>query len=169
MSWETDTMYAAIVPLYASDRDRIRDHLLRLSPEDRSLRFAAGVVTDDSVCRYVDAIDLERDLVMGLVSKRGFVVGLVHGAVFDHRGRRHVEAAFSVDAAWRGVGFGTRLMEALLLHAAALGDAVVLGQCAVRNRPMRRVFERAGMAMTRSDDEWCARREWGAPCAASAA
>lgn len=162
-------MYATIVSLVAGDRDRVRDHLLRLAGEDRSLRFAAGVVTDDSVCRYVDAIDFERDLVMGLVSKRGLVIGLVHGAVFDHRGRRHVDAAFSVDAAWRGVGFGTRLMESLLLQASALGQAVVLGQCAVRNRPMRRLFERAGMAMTRSDDEWCARRELGAAPAAGVA
>lgn len=151
-------MYAAIVALHAADRARIEAHLLRLSPEDRSLRFAAGLVTDDTVRRYAASIDFGRDLVMGLVSKRGLVIGLVHGCVFDLHGQRHVEAAFSVDAEWRGHGLGRRLMEALLLRTAAEGGAEVVGQCAVRNLPMRRIFERAGMQLVREDDELDARR-----------
>ncbi len=151
-------MYAAIVALQPADRARIEAHLLRLAPEDRSLRFAAGLVTDETVRRYAASIDFGRDLVMGLVSKRGLVIGFVHGCVFDLRGQRHVEAAFSVDAEWRGHGFGRRLMEALLLRAAAEGGAVVVGQCAARNLPMRRIFERAEMTLTREDDELDARR-----------
>lgn len=151
-------MYAAIVALLPADRARIEAHLLRLSPEDRSLRFAAGLVTDETVRRYATSIDFGGDLVMGLVSKRGFVIGLVHGCVFEHGGRLHVEAAFSVDAEWRGRGLGRRLMEALLTGTAALGGAVLVGQCAVRNLPMRRIFERAEMTLTRDDDELDARR-----------
>lgn len=162
-------MYAAIVALQAAERNRIRAHLLRLSPEDRSLRFAAGLVTDDTICRYVDSIAFERDIVMGLVSKRGLVIGFVHGCVFDARGCRHVETAFSVDAAWRGHGFGSRLMDAVLVRAGAGGAATLVGQCAVRNLPMRRIFERAAMSLTREDDELCARRVMGgAPVAAAA-
>lgn len=152
-------MYAAIVALSASDLERIEAHLLRLSVEDRSLRFAAGVVTDDTVRRYAASIDFDRDCVMGLVSKRGHVIGLAHGAVFDAHGHRHIEAAFSVDADWRGRGFGARLMDALLAHTASDGGVVVIGHCAVRNRAMRRIFERADMALTREDDEMTARRE----------
>ncbi len=152
-------MYAAIVALQPADRARIEAHLLRLSAEDRSLRFAAGLVTDETVRRYAASINFGRDLVMGLVSKRGLVIGLVHGCVFDLRGQRHVEAAFSVDAEWRGHGLGRRLMEALLLRTAAEGGARVVGQCAVRNLPMRRIFERAQMTLTRDDDELDARRE----------
>lgn len=151
-------MYAAIVALPPADRARIEAHLLRLSPEDRSLRFAAGLVTDETVRRYAASIDFERDIVMGLVSKRGLVIGLVHGCVFEHGGRRHVEAAFSVDAEWRQRGLGARLMDALLARTAALGGAQLLGQCAVRNLPMRRIFERAEMTLTRDDDELDARR-----------
>ncbi len=150
-------MFAAIVALQPADRARIEAHLLRLSAEDRSLRFAAGLVTDETVRRYAASIDFGRDLVMGLVSKRGLVIGFVHGCVFDLRGRRHVEAAFSVDAEWRGRGLGRRLMEALLLRAAAEGGAVVVGQCAARNLPMRRIFECAQMTLTREEDEFDAR------------
>lgn len=152
-------MYAAIVALQPADRARIEAHLLRLSAEDRSLRFAAGVVTDDTIRRYVAAMPFDRDLVMGLVSKRGQVIGLVHGCVFDLRGQRHVEAAFSVDAEWRGHGFGTRLMQALVVRTEAEGGATLVATCAARNRPMRRIFEHAEMAMEREDDEVSARRD----------
>jgi GNAT superfamily N-acetyltransferase len=152
-------MYAAIVALQPADRARLEAHLLRLSPEDRSLRFAAGLVTDDTVRRYVAAIDFQRDLVLGLVSKRGWVIGCVHGCVFVAHGQRHVETAFSVDAQWRGHGFGTRLMEAIVARAAAEGGATLVGTCAVRNLAMRRVFERGEMALQREDDEMSARRQ----------
>ncbi len=152
-------MYAAITALTAADRARVEAHLLRLSPADRSLRFAAGLVTDETVRRYVDGIRFETDHVLGLVSKRGVVIGLAHGCVFDAGGQRHVEAAFSVDAEWRGHGFGSRLMEALLLRARAAGGATVVGSCAARNLPMRRVFERAQMALSRDEDEFFARRQ----------
>ncbi len=152
-------MYAAITALTAADRARTEAHLLRLSPADRSLRFAAGLVTDHTVRRYADRLRFEHDLVLGLVSKLGLVIGMAHGCVFDVRGQRHVEAAFSVDAAWRSHGHGARLMEALLLRTRASGGGIVVGSCAARNLPMRRVFERAQMALSREEDGFAARRE----------
>lgn len=162
-------MQAAIVTLTARDRVRVQDHLLRLAPEDRSLRFAAGLVTDDTVRRYAAAIAFERDLVVGLIDAVGAVIGLAHGCVFDVRGRRHVEAAFSVDAGWRGRGFGVRLMQALTTQVQAAGGAVLVGSCAARNLPMRRLFERAGLALERVDDELNAYGLIGAAAAAAAA
>ena len=152
-------MNAAIVTLQGLDRTRIEAHLLRLAPADRSLRFAAGVMTDETIRRYVAAIPFERDLVIGLVSKLGRVIGLAHGCVFEAHGRRHVEAAFSVDAEWRGRGLGKRLMESLMRRTEAEGGAVLVGSCAPRNLPMRRIFEHAEMALTREEDELNARRE----------
>jgi RimJ/RimL family protein N-acetyltransferase len=130
--------------------------LLRLSAEDRSLRFAAGLVTDESIRRYVAAIPFERDLVLGLVSQRGSVFGLVHGCVFTAGGRSHVEAAFSIDAAWRGHGLATSLMHALTARVAVRADAAgatIVGSCAARNLPMRAVFSHAGMTLRREEDE----------------
>ncbi len=152
-------MFTAITLLSDEDRGRIAAHLLRLSPEDRSLRFNAGFVTDAYIEQLVQRLDFGRDIFMGLVSKRGLLVGLVHGAVYSAGGRRHVEAAFSVDAEWRGRGYGARLMEAVLLRTGNAGGAVLVGTCAARNLPMRRIFERAEMALTREDDEMAARRD----------
>ena len=136
-----------------SDLTAVQDHLLRLSTEDRSLRFSAGVVKDDTVRAYVQRIRLGHDVVICLLDGDGTVVGLAHGCVYEVKGRLHVEAAFSVDAVWRGQGLGTRLMQAVQVQARAVGARRVLGMCAVRNLPMRRVFAGAGMHLVREDDE----------------
>jgi len=135
------------------DLAAVQDHLLRLSADDRSLRFAAGVVKDDTVCDYVQRIRLGHDVVICLLDGDGTAVGLAHGCVYEVQGSLHVEAAFSVDAAWRGQGWATRLMQAVQVQARAVGARRVLGLCAVRNLPMRRVFEGAGMQLVREDDE----------------
>lgn len=95
------------------DRARIEAHLLSLNADDRSLRFSAGVVTDDSIRACVARIRFGHDLVLGLVSQRGLLFSLAHGCVYDSRGQPHIEAAFSVDAAWRGAGLGKALMAGL--------------------------------------------------------
>jgi GNAT superfamily N-acetyltransferase len=152
-------MYRITADLQAGDTDRIAAHLLRLSPEDRSMRFSSGVVTDESIRRYVGRIRIGHDLVLGLVSQRGHLFGLAHGCVFEQSGQLHVEAAFSVDAAWRGVGLGKALMEALQQRASerASERVALVGMCAPRNWPMRRIFEGAGLALHREDDEMHAR------------
>jgi GNAT superfamily N-acetyltransferase len=148
-------MYRITVDLQAGDTDRIAAHLLRLAPEDRSLRFSAGVVTDEAIRAYVGRIRFGHDLVLGLVSKRGLVFGLAHGCVFHQRGQMHIDAAFSVDAAWRGVGLGKALMEAVQLRASerASERAALVGMCATRNWPMRRIFEGAGLTLRREENE----------------
>ena len=164
-------MIRSITPLLRRDAARIADHLTRLCADDRSLRFAAGLVTDETIRRYVGAIPFERDLVLGLVSQRGSVFGLVHGCVFTAGGRSHVEAAFSIDLEWRGHGLATALMQALTARVADRSDATgatIVGSCAARNLPMRAVFGHAGMTLRREDDEFYAHGLVGATLAAAA-
>lgn len=142
-----------------SDLSRIQDHLLRLSADDRSRRFSAGVVADDTIRAYVSRMRVGHDLVFCLLDREHSVVGLAHGCAYQARGSAHVEVAFSVDAAWRGRGWGTRLMQAVQEQARSAGVQHVLGLCSVRNLPMRRIFERADMQLTREEDEMHAHRE----------
>ncbi len=146
-------MTLTTITLTAHDRPRIEDHLLRLSPDDRSLRFAAGLVTDETVRSYASRIRFGHDIVLGLEGERGTLLGLAHGCVYEVRGALHVEAAFSVDEPWRGRRLASGLMDAVRTQAQAIGAACVVGMCAVRNLPMRRVFAGAGMTLTREDDE----------------
>jgi len=139
--------------LAAADAARIEQHLLRLSPADRSLRFAAGVVTDDTIRRYVAGLRFGTDAVLAMVDDGGDVVAFAHGCVYSVGKRSRVEVAFSVDAERRGKGLGTALMAEARRFAESIGAHSVLGMCLARNAPMRQIFANAGMSMTREDDE----------------
>ena len=143
----------SIVAMSAEDAARVGAHLLRLCPTDRSLRFAAGLVTDETIRRYVAGIRFGVDAVFGLIDAQGTVVGLAHGCVYSSSGRLHIEVAFSVDTDLRRRGCCTRLMRKVESFATERGAEALVGFCVSRNLPMRRIFERTGMTMSREDDE----------------
>ena len=135
------------------DAALIEEHLLRLAPTDRSLRFAAGVVTDETIRRYVAGIRFGTDAVLGIVDAGGELVAFAHGCVYTVGKRARVEVGFSVDADRRRNGFGSALMTEARRFAESIGAHSVVGMCVARNLPMRRIFETAGMTMTREEDE----------------
>jgi GNAT superfamily N-acetyltransferase len=146
-------MPLAIAALEAADAGRIEAHLLRLDAVDRSLRFAAGVVTDDAIRRYVAGIRFGTDAVLAVLDADGRVVAFAHGCVYSVGKRARVEVAFSVDADRRGKGIGSTLMAEARRFAESIGAHSVLGMCLARNAPMRHIFANAGMTMTREEDE----------------
>ena len=148
-----DATWAAIVALRAKDLAQVEAHLLRLAPQDRSLRFSAGLVTNETIHRYVADIRFDRDAVFGLIDAAGSIVGVAHGCMYSVAGHVHVETAFSIDAAWRNQGHGACLMRAVASFASSEGARKLVAICSARNRPMRRIFERAGMEITREEDE----------------
>jgi RimJ/RimL family protein N-acetyltransferase len=147
----------SIHALHAGDATRIAQHFARLSPDDRALRFNSPLIDDEQLRRYVGQMRFGEDVVLGLVDAQGGIVGIAHGCVFAARGERCIEAAFSIDAAYRGRGFGWALMQALQATAPRQRVSAIVGLCAARNQPMRRIFERAGMMLTREEDEFQAR------------
>ena len=146
-------MSLPIRTLNAADSARIEAHLLRLAPADRSLRFAAGLVTDETIRRYVAGIRFGTDAVLGMVDDGGDVVAFAHGCVYSVGKRSRVEVAFSVDAERRGKGLGSALMAEARRFAESIGAHSVLGMCLARNAAMRQIFANAGMTLTREDDE----------------
>jgi GNAT superfamily N-acetyltransferase len=146
-------MSLPIQMLEAADAGRIEDHLLRLAPADRSLRFAAGLVVDETIRRYVRGIRFGTDAVLGVFDASAELVAFAHGCVYKVGERARVEVAFSVDVEWRGRGLGTALMAQARSFAESIGADSVVGMCLARNGPMRRIFAAASMTMTREDDE----------------
>jgi RimJ/RimL family protein N-acetyltransferase len=146
-------MSLPIRALEAADAARIERHLLRLTPADRSLRFAGGVVTDDAIRRYVAGIRFGTDAVLAVLDDSGAVVALAHGCVYRVGQGAHVEVAFSVDLERRGKGLASDLMAAMRRFAESIGAESVVAMCLARNLPMRRILANAGMAMTREEDE----------------
>ncbi|MDE1950366.1 MAG: GNAT family N-acetyltransferase, partial [Burkholderiales bacterium] len=99
-------------------RPRILEHLLRLPPGDRYLRFG-HVASDSQIARYVDGIDFDADEVLAVFNRRLEVVAMAHLAFLGCEGRpaRSAEFGVSVDAGERGRGLGARLFELAVLHA----------------------------------------------------
>jgi GNAT superfamily N-acetyltransferase len=113
--------------LEPSDAGRIEGHLLRLTADDRSLRFAGGVVSDDAIHRYVAGIRFGTDALLAMLDDDGAVVALAHGCVYRVGASTHVEVAFSVDAPRRRAGMASALMAAMQGFARTIGADSVVG------------------------------------------
>ena len=127
------------------DYDDIKAFYDELSPDSRYLRFHGSANTAVAARAYADAGGVDRLALVG--SHGGRVVAAASYDVLREEGV--AEVAFTVAEDFRGRGAATRMLEQLAVVAAQRGirrfDAWVLS----RNRPMLRVFERAGFAIRR--------------------
>ncbi len=115
-----------------------RDHLLRLDPQARHCRFAAGV-SNQTIITYADKA-LGRDaLVHGF-----FVDGLLRGAAELRllADAASGEVAVTVEEDWRLTGVGTSLFRRLLLIARNRGIESLVMSCLPANRGMQRLAAR---------------------------
>jgi len=125
--------------LLPAERGKLRDHLLRLSAEDRSLRFA-GALSEAAVAGYCDRIDWWRGYVVGC-----FVAGVLRGVAelrfvsgpFSARG----EAAVSVETEWQDQGIGFELLRRALVIARNRSIRTISMICLLDNWRMRRIAE----------------------------
>ena len=116
------------------------EHLVRLDPEDRRLRF--GYAVDDVTIRaYVRGLDPRAHRLIVHLDDNGRVVGAVHLAPSGG----NVEFGVSVDSAWRGQGLGRQLFERAVLWARNRGLRKAHVYCLTDNRAMRHIARTAGM------------------------
>jgi GNAT superfamily N-acetyltransferase len=110
--------------LWPTETDKFRDHLLRLDPESRRMRFAHSV-SDGFIEEYASRMTAYGSLVYGHL-----VDGKVRGAAELRRlgdtWGEEAEAAFSVEKPYQDHGVGTDLMGRVLRAA--------------RNRSIRRLY-----------------------------
>jgi RimJ/RimL family protein N-acetyltransferase len=131
----------SIRKLWARDIPAFRDHLLRLDAATRRNRFgmAAG---DEFITRYAET-GFSLDAVIHGVFVEGRLVGV--GELRRIGGeRREAEAAFSVELAWQGRGFGSRLMESVILAARNRGIRKLYMNCLSSNAQMQRLARKHG-------------------------
>src|SRR5262245_61187053 len=108
---------AQIRKLLPTEGPLLAEHLIRLSAEDRRLRFGGMLLRDDSVRRYVDSIDWAHSWHVGY-----FVDGVLRAVVqlsvprpdgigpLPWRRPDAAEFAVSVEKPWQRQGVATRLM-----------------------------------------------------------
>jgi GNAT superfamily N-acetyltransferase len=148
----------------------LAEHLMRLSADDRRLRFGGMFLRDDAVRRYVDSIDWTHSWHVGYFDEapQGGVPegGVALRAVVQISVPRNggyagspwlrpgaAEFAVSVEKPWQRQGVATHL----------LGQAVVVARnrhvrdlymlCLPENEPMRRLARKVGIRLVFRDGE----------------
>lgn len=95
--------------LWPSEVKRVEEHLLRLTPEDRQMRFCGGV-SDSRIREYCAEINWTTTTLLGC-----FVGGELRGVacvvVLTEGFNFAAEIAFSVEAAYQNRGIGTMLVK----------------------------------------------------------
>ena len=122
--------------LASAERPLLCDHLLRLSPDDRALRFLSEV-SADHIDQYCSRVDEHYRIVIGY-----FVDSVLRGAgeiVFNIGSTwlGSCEIALSVETSSQNAGVGTELLRRLLVLARNRGVSKVRMLCMRSNRRMQ--------------------------------
>ena len=158
-------MNAYIVPrqLSATERPRVLEHFLSLSPEDRRLRFGTAK-SDSSIRDYVAGIDFDADGIFGIHADSLELAGVGHVARFPDA----AELGVSVLSSHRGRGLGSALFERAHLHASIRFLPVLYMHCLTENRVMMHIARKSGMRIVSESGEADAYLELPRPDASSA-
>jgi RimJ/RimL family protein N-acetyltransferase len=134
-------------------RERIKQHLLGLDPQDRYLRFGYAA-NDRQIRQYVDGLDFERDQVFGIFNRRLELIAMAHLAYpADFTVAGYAEFGVSVAKHARGRGFGARLFERAAVRAANVGVQQLYIHALCENLPMLRIARRAGAVVEQAGSE----------------
>lgn len=128
--------------LLTSELNKYRDHLLRLSPEDRRLRFSIGM-DDEGIAGFIRSMQRSQPHVFVVEDERAGVIAAVQIAV-----RNGVaELGMSVDAEYRRRGYARDLVRRAILWARNRGLRSVYLSFLDENHSIRRLSADAGMTL----------------------
>jgi ribosomal protein S18 acetylase RimI-like enzyme len=149
--------------LWAFQRDKVRNHLLRLDADDRLLRFG-GYASAARIAGHCEQIDWSRALILG------YAIGEeVHGmGELEPIGRgwpRAAELAVSVERGFQGRGIGTALLRRLVVGARNRLIERISMICLIENTRAVRMARRLDGALQFDRGEALARIElpWPTP------
>jgi hypothetical protein len=118
---------------------RLREHLLRLSPADRHLRFCAGV-GEETIVERCRRIDFVRTIIIGF-----FEEGVLRGAAELHLGSPAspcAELAITMESAWQDHHIGTDLLNHAITVAENRGVRAVEMACLLENHRMQHIVRK---------------------------
>ena len=134
---DTDTSQGLIRKLWMRERHKLCDHLLRLDPESRRLRFAHGV-SDAFIKDYTSNINDINSVVYGCfdgVEMRAAAELRKMGATWG----KQAEGAFSVERGYQNVGIGSELLGRVIRSARNRGVHHLQMACLAENAKMQHV------------------------------
>jgi acetate---CoA ligase (ADP-forming) len=138
-------------PPTAADEGRLVAFFEGLSSDSRYLRFHGAAMIDHTTVAGALATDWEsRGSLLGeLADPSGGVRPVALATYVRLHDPRRAEVAFAVADQLHGRGIGTRLLERLAAHAAAVGIEEFVAEVLPQNAAMLRVFDDAGFESTR--------------------
>jgi RimJ/RimL family protein N-acetyltransferase len=143
-----------IKALTPDDRPLLLKHLLALGEEDRYLRFG-NPLSDAVIEKYVDSIDFDHDMVLGVFDQSLALDAAGHFARLPAEDgvAKAAEFGLSVASTARGRGLGTALFVRAATHARNHGISMLYMHCLTQNKAMMRIARRAGMHISASFGE----------------
>jgi RimJ/RimL family protein N-acetyltransferase len=146
--------------LLPSDAPLLAEHLIRLSPDDRRLRFGGLLMPDDLIRRYVEGMDWPRAWQVGRFDAgalRGVVQLSVPRSDTDADApwmkRGTAEFGISVEAPWRRQGIAWQLIHEAIAVARNRDVRDLYMVCCPENEPMRRLARKVGLRLTYASGE----------------
>jgi RimJ/RimL family protein N-acetyltransferase len=156
--------------LLPSDAPQLAEHLLRLSADDRRLRFGGLFMPDDVLRRFVEGIDWSHAWLIGCFdggALRAVVQislprhGIEGNAPWMKRGT--AEFAISVEAPWRRQSIATQLIRQATALARNRDVRDLYMVCCSENEPMRRLARKVGLRLTYDSGEVAGHAELSSP------
>jgi RimJ/RimL family protein N-acetyltransferase len=131
--------------LWPSDKELFRDHLLRLDPRSRHLRFGGGM-SDDFLVHYAENCFGKGDLVYGDDKIVGAAELRSNQPIWSEQAPFvrgiHAEAAFSVEESYRRQGIGEKLFKRILRAATNHGVETIEIVCLPENIGMQNLAKK---------------------------
>jgi GNAT superfamily N-acetyltransferase len=121
--------------VWPAEFTKFRDHLLRLDPESRRLRFCASA-NDAFIDRYCETVRRVPTLVHGFFVNDELRAAAELRPILDGWPVA-AEAAFSVERDWQDSGIGTELLDRTLRSARNRGVATLYMVCLRENARMQ--------------------------------
>ena len=125
--------------LRQGEQDDLRDHLLRLAPEDRQMRFMGGA-SDSLIQSYCDRIDWLRTTILGYF-RDGNLRGVAELVQAGNRWPKAAELALTVERPYQNQGIGTELLQKALVMARNRFIRRVYMICLLENEKMQRIAQ----------------------------
>ena len=138
-------------------RGRLLRHMLRLSPDDRYMRFFTPA-SDYFITTFVDKLLTSKtDALFVKYSEDGqAIIGVVNVCLVRQESKKlpaEYELAVSVDKEHRRAGIGYELFEQAFKWLTNIGAKRVFMSCLTTNLAMRLIVQKFNMNMSREEDE----------------
>lgn len=150
---QTSPVMVPIRSIGPSERERITQHLMALSPRDRYLRFGYAA-SDEQIASYTAGVNFDRDEIYGIYNRKLDLIAVAHLAFSpDPKCEACAEFGVSVLPLARGRGYGARLFERAVMHASNEGVNLMFIHALSENTAMLKIARNAGATIERDGAE----------------